>query len=195
MLEPNFIPFPELTTDRLILRSITLADANEVFLLRSSPQTMKFLDKEPLHSIAEAELLVNKIINALNNNEGITWGISFKENPGLIIGSIGFWRIMKEHFRAEIGYMLLPEYCKKGIMKEALLKVIDYGFDQLKLHSIEANINPSNIASAALLTGNRFIKEAYFKENFYFDGHFLDSEIYSLINNEKLENLSRYPIC
>ena len=80
-------------------------------------------------------------------------------------------------------------------MKEALLKVIDYGFDQLKLHSIEANINPSNIASAALLTGNRFIKEAYFKENFYFDGHFLDSEIYSLINNEKLENLSRYPIC
>lgn len=184
MLAPNFSPFPILNTDRLVLRDISLSDANEILRLRSAPETMQFLDKEPLHTIAEAELLIKRIMNDVTINDGITWGISIKENPALLIGSIGFWRIMKEHFRAEIGYMLLPEYFKKGLMKEALTTILDYGFNDMKLHSIEANINPSNIASAALLLSKGFIKEAYFKENFYYNGHFLDSEIYSLINNK-----------
>lgn len=184
MLAPDFTPFPVFNTDRLVLRAIMPGDAPEVLRLRSSPQTMKFLDKAPLQSIAEAQLLIKKIMNDLAINDGITWCISLRENPAIMIGSIGFWRIIKEHFRAEVGYMLLPEYFKKGYMKEALDTVINYGFTQVKLHSIEANINPSNLASAALLIKTGFIKEAYFKENYYYNGHFLDSEIYSLINNK-----------
>lgn len=67
------------------------------------------------------------------------------------------------------------------MMSEALQAVINYGFTNIGLHSIEANINPRNEASARILERNNFIKEAYFKENFYFNGKFLDSAIYSLI--------------
>jgi ribosomal-protein-alanine N-acetyltransferase len=49
------------------------------------------------------------------------------------------------------------------------------------LHSIEANINPDNLASANLLEKNGFKKEAHFRENFYYNGKFLDSLIYSLV--------------
>lgn len=185
MLEPNFTPFPVLTTERLMLRAITLQDVEVEFKLRSGPDTMKFLDREPLRCMAEAELRIKKITSDLHMNDGITWGISLKEDPAHMIGTIGFWRIIKEHFRAEIGYMLLPEYCKQGIMKEALVAVINYGFNELKLHSIEANINPDNIASASLLLATGFVKEACFKENYYFNGRFLDSEIFSLVNTKK----------
>lgn len=183
MMEVSFTPYPILTTDRMLLRAIDLMDAPQLLRLRSEPQTMKYLDKQPLQSLAEAELLIEKISEDIANNNGITWAMALKEQPTLLIGTIGFWRLMKNHYRAEIGYMLLPEYCKKGLMKEAADAVIDYGFTHMNLHSIEANINPANDASEALLKNLGFIKEAYFKENFYFNGHFLDSAIYSLIKS------------
>jgi ribosomal-protein-alanine N-acetyltransferase len=54
----------------------------------------------------------------------------------------------------------------------------------MKLHSIQANIDPNNMASAAILKKFNFEREAYFKENFFFNGKFMDSEIYSLLNKQ-----------
>jgi ribosomal-protein-alanine N-acetyltransferase len=69
-------------------------------------------------------------------------------------------------------------------MQEALLKVINYGFKVINLHSIEANVNPGNAASIKLLEKNKFVREAYFKENYFYNGKFLDTVIYSLLNAE-----------
>jgi ribosomal-protein-alanine N-acetyltransferase len=69
-------------------------------------------------------------------------------------------------------------------MNEALTEVLKFGFQTIGLHSVEANVNPKNAASIKLLIKNGFNREAYFRENYYFNGQFLDSEIYSLINPE-----------
>jgi len=182
MLDLSFSPFPTIITERLLLRAITQNDAAQVYRLRSDVTAMQFLDKASFQSMEEASLLIKKIEDDINNNDGITWAIALKENPEVLIGNIGLWRFMKEHYRAEIGYMLLPEYCRKGYMKEAITQVINFSFNRIKIHSIEANINPLNLASATLLQSVGFIKEAYFKENYYYNGRFLDSAIYSLIN-------------
>ncbi len=186
MMEPSFVPFPALTTSRLLLRAISQQDVDAIFALRTSPETLRFIDKKPLASKAEATLMIKKISDDVLLGEGITWGISLSANPDVLIGTIGLWKIMKEHYRAEIGYMLLPEYYKKGLMKEALAAVTDYGFNDMGLHSIEANINPANEASERLLISAGFVKEAHFKENYYFDGRFLDSVIYSLLNKVEI---------
>ena len=102
------------------------------------------------------------------------------DNPTLI-GTIGFWRIESENHRAEIGYLLDPAFHGKGMMHEAMKVVLDYGFGTLKLHSVEANIDKDNEASMKLVERCGFVKEAHFKENYYFEGQFLDSVIYSLI--------------
>jgi ribosomal-protein-alanine N-acetyltransferase len=88
------------------------------------------------------------------------------------------------HYRAEIGYVLHPQHQGKGLMTEAMKAVIHYAFEVMQLHSIEANINPLNIASKQVLLKNGFVQEAYFRENFYFNGVFLDSMIFSRINNK-----------
>jgi ribosomal-protein-alanine N-acetyltransferase len=54
----------------------------------------------------------------------------------------------------------------------------------MKLHSIEAHVNPNNIASIKLLEKNGFIREAYFKEDYFYDGKFLDTAVYSLLTSE-----------
>jgi len=51
----------------------------------------------------------------------------------------------------------------------------------LNIHSIEANIHPANKASEAVLLKAGFVQEGYFKENFFFNGSFLDSVIFSLV--------------
>jgi len=180
MLTVNFTPFPIISTERLLLRQVNKNDAYELFMLRSDKTVMHFIDRPMAVSINDALQLIEKINEALIHNDGITWAITLK-NYAKLVGTIGFWRIIKEHYRAEIGYMLHADLQGKGIMQEAMTAVLDYGFKIMKLHSVEANVNPANTASIKLLERNNFIKEAYFKENFYYDGKFLDSAIYSLL--------------
>jgi [ribosomal protein S5]-alanine N-acetyltransferase len=180
MLTVNFTPFPLLITQRMVLREVTKSDAQEIFFLRSDKRVMEFLDRPMMQSQQEALELIQKISYALINNDGITWGVTLT-NETKLIGTIGYWRMIKEHFRAEIGYMLHPEHQGKGLMQEAMTAVRDHGFMSIKLHSIEANVNPNNAASIRLLENNKFTREAYYKENYYYNGQFLDSAIYSLL--------------
>ena len=122
------------------------------------------------------------MINAkIENNEGINWAITYKGSPKLI-GILGHYRIKPEHHRAEIGYMLHKEHNGKGIITEAVQEVVKYGFNEMKLHSIEAIIDPENFGSEKVLQKCGFIKEAHFKENEFFEGRFIDSVIYSILN-------------
>ena len=66
-------------------------------------------------------------------------------------------------------------------MKEAIEAVNKYGFENMKLHSIEARINPENIASGKVLEKTGYIREAYFKEDYYYNGRFIDTAVYSLL--------------
>ena len=182
MLQPNFHPFPQIETERLLLRKLKNEDADEIFKLRSDENVMKYIGKDPITTMDQAKEFIQLVNNSLATNFGITWAMSLKEKPGKLIGTIGHWRLMKEHYRAEVGYMLLPEFWRKGIMKEALMKVIDFGFNEMKLHSIEAHINPRNAASAGILESAGFVREAYFKEDFFYKGEFSDTAIYSRLH-------------
>ncbi len=182
MLSISFSPFPVIETERLLLRSVNLDDAPQLFFLRSDPGIMKYLDREPHQSVDETVAFIKeKILGSLHKNEGILWVITLKNDPEKIIGTTGFWRIDFEHYRTEIGYMLHSDYWKKGYMKEAVLASIKWIFSNTDIHSIEANINPGNEASEGLLKSVGFIQEAYFRENYYFNGVFKDSVIYSMI--------------
>ena len=181
MPDPFFSPFPELTTQRLLLRKMLNTDAPELLFLRSDETVMQYIDREKTKTLEEAEEFVQKINTSVDANETIMWAISLLNAPGTMIGTICFWNILKQHYRAEVGYMLHPAHWNKGIMKEALLAVNEYGFNTMKLHSIEARINPDNVVSALLLEKTGFTREAYFKEDFYFRGKFIDTAVYSLL--------------
>ena len=179
MLALSFTPFPELKTKGLLLRKLERTDANEMYFLRSNENVLRFIGREPAKTMAEAEEFINKIHKAVDENESILWGIAFLNEPSTVIGTICIWNFKKEHYRGEIGYMLHPDHWRKGIMKEAINAVVDYGFTVLGLHSFEALLDPANIGSSSVLESTGFIKEGQLKESFYFDGDFKDEAIYS----------------
>jgi len=182
MLSPCFSPFPELTTDRLLLRSMTMDDAASVLELRSNPQVMKYISRPLAKTMADGQAWVQLVLDALERNDGITWCICLKEQPATHIGTIGFWRMQKENYRAEIGYMLHPLHQGKGIAYEAIQAVLKYGFEVMQLHSAEAHVDPENMASIGLLQKAGFVREGLFKENYFFNGAFLDTAVYSKLN-------------
>jgi len=179
MLELNFSPFPELETERLLLRRMVKQDLPQIFFLRSDVMILEHIGKEPARTIKEAEEFFTRVDQEINSNKTILWGLSIKTEPDILIGTICYWNIQFADYRAEIGYILNPAFWRKGLMKEAIKKILEYGFSDMHLHSIEARINADNLASAAVLESTGFIKEGYLKEEIFYRGKFLDTIIYS----------------
>ncbi len=180
MLKIQLTPFPELQTARFVLRQLRETDAPALLVQRSDARIIRYLDREPDTSLGQTIALIKKINRSAADNLGVTWGI-VRPDEGVLLGTVGLWRIIAEHHRAEIGYGLHPDYWQQGIMSEALAAVLDFGFRKLGLHSIEANINPNNAASRRLLEKHGFVQEAHFRQNYFFQGQFLDTAIYSLL--------------
>ena len=180
MLEINFHPFKNLETERLLLRRVAATDVNEILELRSNPETMKFIPRPLVTNKEEALEHFRLIDDKIEKNEGINWAITLKGTTKLI-GIIGHYRLQPENHRCEIGYMILPQYNGEGIVTEAIKVVLQYGFEDLNMHSIEAVIDPENYASERVLQKNGFVKEAHFLENELYEGKFCDTVIYSLL--------------
>lgn len=180
MITINFHPFQNIETERLLLRRLDENDAEEVFAMRSNPEIMKYIPRPLAKTKEDALEHIATIEGKIVDNTGINWGITIKGNPK-IIGIIGHYRISPENHRAEIGYMSLPEHNGKGYITEAIKAVVAYGFEQMNLHSIEAIIDPGNIASERVLQKNGFVKEAHILENELWDDKFWDTVIYSLL--------------
>lgn len=183
IVEKYFSNFPTLETPRLLLRQIGLQDAQDIHDIRSNRQVMSYMDSHVHETVEDAEEFISKGLEIFRAKNGLFWGLVEKAS-GEFIGDFSFWKIDKKNSRAEIGYTLKPEFWGKGYMKEAMSRIICFGFEELKLHSFEANINPDNENSRRLLLKLGFRKEAYFRENYFYDGNYLDSEIYSLLKQD-----------
>jgi len=183
MLKLNFSPFPILESERLRFRKLTNDDAPSILQLRSNPKVMEFIPR-PLVSTTEEALAHIKVLNdAIDANRDINWAVTEK-GKNICIGIMGFHRSQPENFRTELGYMILPEYHNKGYVSEAVKTLLNYAFNTLHFHSIEAIIDPQNIASERVLQKNGFRKEAHFIENTFYNGKFLNSVVYSILEKD-----------
>lgn len=180
MLQLNFTPFPLLESERLRYRKLTDADAPEILALRGNPETMRFIPRPLLTDIDGALAHIKMINDKIEENLDINWAVTEKDN-NKCIGIMGFYRTQPEHFRSELGYMILPEYWGKGYVTEAVKTLLDFAFNTLNFHSIEAVIDSRHTVSERVLQKNGFTKEAHFIENFYYNNEFTDTVIYSLL--------------
>lgn len=178
--EKYFKEFPQLQTERLVLRKQELKDAPHLQQLRSNEQVMAYMDSDRHTDVPTSEAFIARNLESYEQKSGFFWVITAAET-GRYLGDIILRKINRSNARAEIGYTLLPDFWGRGYMKEAMRAVIVFGFENLKLHSFEANINPANTTSRGLLLKIGFVKEAYFRENYYYNGKFLDTELYSLL--------------
>ena len=158
MLTINFTPFPNLATNRLLLRKLTPEDDRDIYYLRSDESVNYYLDRDKAQSLNDAKSFIEKINTMVDNNGGVYWAIIYKQENRLI-GTICMFGFNSEEAKAEIGYELLPAFQGKGLMQEALSEVLNYASSVLHLQSLEACSHKHNESSIALLTKNEFKRD------------------------------------
>ncbi|ARV06203.1 GNAT family N-acetyltransferase [Polaribacter sp. SA4-10] len=172
----NFSPFPVLETERLTLRELNLEDTKTIFGLRTNKEVNKYIKRDTPKNLAETRAFIDMISNLVSNNEGVFWVLESKQSNDLI-GTIGLRNFDVEDNYAEVGYELNPDYQQEGFMTEALKEVINFGFNNLELKTIEGFTHKNNSASTALLEKQNFVFQPERK-----DENFEDNRIYRLEN-------------
>ncbi|MEO7909583.1 MAG: GNAT family protein [Roseiflexaceae bacterium] len=181
-LSGAFAVFPVLETERFLLRAVTLDDVADMFRVMSDPQVTRYFGMLPMATPAQAQERVQAIQAAFQEQNGVRWAIADRAS-GQLVGTCGFWRLIKPHDRAEIGYELAQDWWGQGVMTEALDVMLQFGFTRMGLHSVEAQIHPANTGSRRVLEKLGFIREGYFRENYLdlVEGRFTDTAVYSLL--------------
>lgn len=146
----TFSPFPELKTERLLLRRLTMQDTYDLMWLRSDDRVNQYLERGKSMSIQEATKFVATIDRNLEEGKSGYWVICLPESRTLI-GTICLWNFEPEKDLVELGYELSPMYQGKGFMHEAAQTIIAYGFDVLQAKIITALTHPLNEPSKKVL--------------------------------------------
>jgi ribosomal-protein-alanine N-acetyltransferase len=181
----NLLAFDQvvLQTERLLLRPLRETDAPSLLAIFSDARFMQFGTTPPWASMNEARTMINRDIKAMASGERIRLGIERIEDDALIgICTLFDWD--KECRSAEVGYGLIPNAWGRGYMQEALVALLDYGFSELNLNRVKADIDPRNIGSAKSLERVGFTKEGHLRENCIVNGELTDSALYGLLRRE-----------
>ena len=151
-----------LKTERLQLKSISEKDIENVFKLQSLEETARFNTSKIPGNIDETKKTVENwmLENKKENPKHFTFAVELIENKEFI-GLIGI-NVGKEHYKnAEIWFQFDYRFCNKGFATESVRKIINFGFEDLKLHRIEAGCAIENIGSISVLEKVGMLKEAH----------------------------------
>lgn len=172
--------FPILKTNRLLLRELTENDAQAILDCFSNPDVLRHYGQKPLTSLEQVKQIIQNFSHNFENKLGIKWGIAKQGQEG-IIGTIGFQEWSIEHKKAEISYALFPNSWGHGYAKEAVEKVISYGFQEMDLVRIGAIVFTENLSSNKLLEKLGFEKEGVLRNYMHQNNQAYDTNIYSVI--------------
>lgn len=175
------IEFPVLKTKRLLLRQIVDSDIKNVFKGLSHPDIIKYYGVS-YQSLEETKAQMIFFEDLEKSGTGIWWAICSADNQ-VFYGAAGFNNLVAEHKKAEIGFWLLKEYWRQGILKEAMPLICEYAFTQLDLHRIEGFVESENVACKKAIEKIGFQKEGTMKECEVKNGKFISLDIYAKIKN------------
>lgn len=166
-----FSHIPTLETDRLILRGMRVSDTEDMFEYARRPSVTQYLTWNPHTDPAETREYLTYVGQRYRTGDFYDWAVVDRES-GHMIGTCGFTSFNCPHDTAEIGYVLNPAYQGKGLATEAVRRVLDFGFDELGLHRIEAHFMEGNDASRRLMERVGMAFEGYARESMRIKGRF-----------------------
>ena len=150
----DWIALPSLTTDRLVLRSLRFTDKSDLFKIYGDPEVMRFASDPAFPDESLIDQMLESVNQLFATRESLEWGIVLTQENRLV-GTCGLYGF--EQSEAEIGCLLARADWGKGLMTEALKRIIQFGATELGLQTIVAEIDPANQRSLALFDRLGFI--------------------------------------
>lgn len=171
-----------LETDRLILRKITLNDAKDIFEYAKDEEVAKWVTWPAHKSIDDTIQFINSVLDDYKKNTHLCLVLERKEDKK-VIGTVGFVSFFIDHDKTELGYIVGAKYWGNGYATEAAKKLLEFGFNELGLHRIQANVFIPNEASKKVLKKLGMKFEGTLIQAFKKNGKYLDLESYAILKD------------
>lgn len=174
---------PTLSGTRLELRWLTEQDRDAMFAVFSDPEVMKYWSSSAWTDPAQASSYITSIQSYFDTKELFQFGICLKED-NTIIGTCTLCEVDFDQCRAEAGIILGKAAWGKGLATDALETLLQWGFEELGLMRIEADIDPKNPRSLALFEKQGFQREGLLRERWRVHGEVQDTVFLGLLKRE-----------
>jgi len=172
-------------TERLLLRDLVNNDREAIHKYSSDPEVVQYMDWGPNTEKDDKEFLERTITAGKESpRRNFTLAIVMKDTKRLI-GSCGIHESNPADREGWIGYCLNRQYWGRGFGTETARALLDFGFDDLRLHRIFATCVPANTASAHVLEKVGMRLEGHFRQHRWVKGKWRDSFLYAILDDER----------
>jgi [ribosomal protein S5]-alanine N-acetyltransferase len=178
------LPFPiSVATGRVLLRPVAAEDLPDLMAVNGDAEVVRFLPYAAWTSLKDAEAWLARM-QALETAASGRQYVLLARETGMVIGTVLLFRHDAGSSRAELGYVLGRRHWGQGLMREALTVLCAALFDTGALRRLEAEVNPDNRASAALLLALGFVAEGRARQRWVARGRAYDVDRYGLLQGE-----------
>ena len=177
----------DLHTDRLLLRQMKASDAQDLFEYQSDPETVKYIPW-PVRTMEQVKEALDKVLKDVkfeDSGDYLNYAWELKET-GKVIGQSNLNYISKEHKRAEVGWVINPNYVGKGLAVEATRALINSAFTDHDFRRVVAYIDIENISSIKLAKALDLRQEATYVEDEWFKGSWTSAYLFAVLKAEWL---------
>lgn len=179
----DFSYFPTIETRRLLLREITPEDVNALLRHFGNPEVVQFIDMQPIKTIEQANEWLKWMGGFFAAQDGLRWGIVLKDS-GKFVGSAGLHNWHRETHYAEIGCDIAHTHWGNAYGQEAMRGIIEFGWAQMKLNRIEADVVQGNQRSQHVLQKLGFQQEGVLRQRLLKGGKYYDVHLFGLLRND-----------
>ena len=178
----NKIILPELETSRLLLKKISLSDLDDLFEYAVNPSVGPNAGWKPHKDKKETEDFIKYAIKKRDYGQPGVYAIHHKSDKKMI-GTIEIHSY--KEYKAEIGFVLNPDYWNKGLITEAAKAVIIYAFEILNIHRLSYGYFLFNDRSKRVNDKLEFTFEGILRKKFKnFNGEIIDEAVSSIIKED-----------
>ena len=174
---------PSLETPRLRLRWLDDRDVAALQSVFSDPEVLRYWGGDPTPDEAAARRLLEQIQDGFVRRELFQWGIARRDDDA-VVGTCTLTRIDSRNRRAEVGFALGRAHWGHGYAGEAMRRLLALAFGELDLIRLEADVDPRNVRSIAVLERLGFRREGLLRERWLVAGEAQDSLVHGLLRRE-----------
>jgi len=170
-------------TARLVLRPFETTDLDDVFAYRRLEEVNRYLYSEPYTRAETAENLAKWTAQdeIIEDGQSLALAVTL---DGRVIGEADLKLLSAEHRQGELGYIFNPAFHGQGYASEAARAILKIGFDELRLHRVQAECDVRNEPSWRVMERLGMRREAHFRHKEIFKGGWGDSFVYAMLADE-----------
>ena len=187
------MPFPtilQIDAERLYLRPVQAEDLPALWVVNGDAEVTRYLPYDTWQSLEDGQVWLTRMQAVRTTGTGEQL-VVVRRSDQRVIGSLLLFRYDETHRRIELGYALGRDHWRQGLMTEAVRATCAYVFGSLGIRRIEAEVNPNNQASCAVLLRSGFVLEGRLRQRWLSNGEPYDTDIYGCLATEWLTAVNK----